>query len=43
LAYVIAAYGIVIGSLCLYALRIQAQRRKLMDRDRQAPDDSREA
>ena len=41
MAYVIAAYAIVIGSLCFYALRIQAQRRRLMKRDGHDPDDSR--
>jgi len=41
LGYVIAAYGIVIGSLCVYALRIHGQRRKLMGRGEQDPDPSR--
>jgi len=42
LGYVIAAYGIVIGSLVVYALRIHGQRRKLMGRsDRESNDSSR--
>jgi hypothetical protein len=41
LGYVIAAYGIVIGTLVVYALWIVGQRRKLMDRDRTGPSDSR--
>jgi hypothetical protein len=32
LGYVIAAYGIVIGSLVAYGLWVQLQRRKLMTR-----------
>jgi hypothetical protein len=41
LGYVIAAYGIVIGSLGVYALWIRSQRRKLMARDEQDSNDSR--
>jgi hypothetical protein len=41
LGYVIAAYGIVIGSLGAYALWIHSQRRKLTDRGEQDPNDSR--
>jgi len=40
LGYVIAAYGIVIGSLVVYALWIHGQRRKLMGRSEQEPNDS---
>jgi hypothetical protein len=40
LGYLIAAYGIVIGSLCAYALRIHGQRRELMGRGEQGLDDS---
>ncbi len=36
----IAAYGIVIGSLGAYALWVYIQRRKLMARDEQAEDNS---
>jgi len=43
LGYVIAAYGIVIGSLIAYALWIRSQRRKLMARDERAASDSRES
>jgi hypothetical protein len=35
LGYVIAAYGIVIGSLGVYALWIRSERRKLMARGEQ--------
>ncbi len=41
LGYLIAAYGIVIGSLTVYALRIHGQRRKLMGRGEQDPSDTR--
>jgi hypothetical protein len=41
LGYVIAAYGIVIGSLGAYALWIFSQRRKLMARGEHEPNDSR--
>jgi hypothetical protein len=41
LGYVIAAYGIVIGSLVAYALWIRSERRKLMARGERNPDDSR--
>jgi hypothetical protein len=37
LNYVIAAYGIVIGSLVVYALRVHSQRRKLMGQNEQGP------
>jgi len=40
LGYVIAAYGIVIGSLGAYALWVHSQRRKLMARDEQDGNDS---
>lgn len=30
MSYAIAAYAVVIGTLIVYGLRIQAQRRKLM-------------
>jgi heme exporter protein CcmD len=40
LGYVIAAYGIVIGSLAAYALWINSQRRRLMARGEQAENDS---
>jgi hypothetical protein len=43
LGYVIAAYGIVIGSLGAYALWIHCQRRKLMDRAEQDGNDSAKA
>ena len=29
MAYVIAAYGLVIGTLAIYGFRVQAQRRQL--------------
>jgi hypothetical protein len=41
LGYVIAAYVIVIGSLGVYALWIRGERRKLMARGEQDPNDSR--
>ncbi len=41
LGYVIAAYGIVIGSLAVYALWIRIERRKLMTRGEQDSSDSR--
>jgi hypothetical protein len=41
LGYVIAAYAIVIGSLCVYALRVHSQRRRLMARGEQDSNDSR--
>jgi hypothetical protein len=37
LSYVIAAYGIVIGSLVVYALRMYNERRKLMGQNEQGP------
>jgi hypothetical protein len=40
LGYVIAAYGIVIGSLAAYALWVQCERRKLMARGEQDKNDS---
>jgi hypothetical protein len=40
LGYVIAAYGIVIGSLVVYALWINGQRRRLMNRDPHNPNES---
>jgi hypothetical protein len=40
LNYVIAAYGIVIGSLVVYALRMHSQRRKLKDQSEQCPNAS---
>ena len=40
LGYVIAAYGIVIGSLGAYVLWIHSQRRKLMGRGEKDPKDS---
>lgn len=40
MGYVIAAYGIVIGSLGAYALWIHCQRRKLMTRGEQDDNDS---
>jgi heme exporter protein D len=40
LSYVIAAYGIVIGSLVVYALRLCNERRKLMGQNEQNPDAS---
>ena len=36
MGYVIAAFAIVIGSLTAYGLRIQAQRRALIRREREA-------
>jgi hypothetical protein len=41
LGYLIAAYGIVIGSLGAYALWIRSQRRKLTARGERDPNDSR--
>jgi hypothetical protein len=41
LGYLIAAYAIVIGSLCAYALKIHGQRRKLISQGEQDPNDSR--
>jgi len=41
LGYVIAAYGIVIGSLGAYALWVHNQRRKLMGRGERDRDDAR--
>jgi hypothetical protein len=41
LGYVIAAYGIVIGSLGAYALWIRSQRRKLRARGERDPNASR--
>jgi hypothetical protein len=38
LSYVIAAYGIVIGSLAAYGLWVQSQRRRLMTRGK--PDEN---
>jgi hypothetical protein len=40
LNYVIAAYGIVIGSLVVYALRVHSQRRKLKGQSEQGPNAS---
>ncbi|MBW2716163.1 MAG: hypothetical protein JRD03_08805 [Deltaproteobacteria bacterium] len=40
LGYVIAAYGIVIGSLAAYGLWVQSQRRILMTRGQQDENDS---
>jgi hypothetical protein len=40
---VIAAYGIVIGSLVVYALWIHSERRKLMTRSERDSSDSRRA
>ena len=41
MGYVIAAYGIVIGSLVAYALWIHNERRKLREQGEQDPNDSR--
>jgi hypothetical protein len=41
LGYVIAAYGIVIGSLVAYGLWVCSERRKLMARSEPDPNDSR--
>ena len=40
MGYLIAAYGIVIGSLVAYALWIHNQRRKLRGQGEQDPNDS---
>jgi len=37
LGYVIAAYGIVIGSLVVYAFRLYSERRKLMGQNERRP------
>jgi hypothetical protein len=40
LGYLIAAYGIVIGSLVAYALWVHGQRRKLKSQGERDPSDS---
>jgi hypothetical protein len=42
-SYVIAAYGIVIGTLIWYAWRVQSQRRQLKRRPGSAAADERDA
>jgi hypothetical protein len=39
LGYLIAAYGIVVGSLVVYALWLYNERRKLRGQDEQDPND----